>query len=586
MFKPIIGIVGHFNFNFQDIKHRLQRWRWYRSLHLAYTGWRAQHGGLPDWGWLLKSANSTWSESVHHSAGHPERILIATGAGGHLPSMTLESLLGVALTQRNAGVDFLLCDGVLPACSMCEINWYVDVLDFTRTGPVDRCQSCHTPAAHMLDGAGLSHFGLDGQITDVEREESHQLATSISRQDIGSYKVEGISVGEHALAGALRFYARGELVDSVGAEAVLRRYFEAAVLTYFAIRRLLENGRYKVVVLNHGIYVPQGVIAETARQLGVRVVTWHPAYRRGCFIFNHDITYHHGLLTESISLWDKMRWGEVHKNQIEHYLRSRWVGKQDWVRFHRDPEFDLGAIQRETGLDLALPTIGLLTNVVWDAQLHYQANAFPSMLDWLRKTIAYFERRPDLQLLIRVHPAEITGTLPTRQPAVDEILQAFPRLPANVFIIPPESRLSTYVAMAHCNTVVIYGTKTGVELAATGVPVIVAGEAWIRGKGVTLDASSEADYFRLLDTLPLPVRLDDATKERALKYAYHFFFRRMIPLECIEEKKGWPPFGVAIRNLSDLSPGSSQGLDVICDGILAGTPFIYPAEEMDRADVC
>jgi hypothetical protein len=27
--------------------------------------------------------------------------------------MTLESLLGVALTQRNAGVDFHLCDGVL-----------------------------------------------------------------------------------------------------------------------------------------------------------------------------------------------------------------------------------------------------------------------------------------------------------------------------------------------------------------------------------------------------------------------------------------------------------------------------------------
>lgn len=584
--KLVIRTVGRSNFTFQDIKHRLQRWQWYRSLHLAYTGWRAQHGGLPDWEGLLKSEKSTWRDSIFHSVECPGRILIATGTGGHLPSLTLESLLGVALTQRNTGVDFLLCDGVLPACSMCEINWYTDALDFAQKGPVDRCQSCHAPAFHMLDSAGLSHFGLGGQLTDVEWEEARQLATSIDRQDISAYVVEGISVGEHALAGALRFYARGELDDSVVAEAVLRRYFEAALLTYHATRRLLVNGRYKVAVLNHGIYVPQGVIAETARQLGVRVVTWHPAYRRGCFIFNHDETYHHGLLTESISSWDKMRWGDVHKNQIEHYLRSRWVGKQDWVRFHRDPEFDLGAIQRETGLDLALPTIGLLTNVVWDAQLHYQANAFPSMLDWLRKTIAYFERRPDLQLLIRVHPAEITGTLPTRQPAVDEIRRAFPRLPANVFIITPESRLSTYVAMAHCNAVVIYGTKTGVELAATGVPVIVAGEAWIRGKGVTLDASSEADYFRLLDTLPLPVRLDDAIRERALKYAYHFFFRRMIPLECVEERKGWPPFGVAIRSLSDLSPGSSQGLDVVCDGILAGTPFIYPAEEMVSADAC
>ena len=109
----IIGIVGRLKCNLQGIKHRLQRWRWYRPLHLAYTGWRAYHGGLPDWETLLKSNYSIWRDFVRRSTGRSGRILIATGAGGHLPSMTLESLLGVALTQRNAGVDFLLCDGVL-----------------------------------------------------------------------------------------------------------------------------------------------------------------------------------------------------------------------------------------------------------------------------------------------------------------------------------------------------------------------------------------------------------------------------------------------------------------------------------------
>ena len=29
------------------------------------------------------------------------------------------------------------------------------------------------------------------------------------------------------------------------------------------------------------------------------------------------------------------------------------------------------------------PVIGLLTNVFWDAQLHYRANAFKDMLDWI-----------------------------------------------------------------------------------------------------------------------------------------------------------------------------------------------------------
>ena len=553
-------------------------------LHLAYVGWRARCGGLPDWTPLLGQDSLLWRRTSEAADDRTVRVLIATGTAGHLPSMTLESLLGVALSLRGCAIDFLLCDGALPACMMCEIDWYSDVVDFSKRGPSDRCGTCYRPSAQMLNKSNMRHLGLGSQLSTGDRGQARSLATSISRSDIAAFSIEGIPIGEHAMAGALRFYARGDLDGQTEADVVLRRYLEAALLTYYATRRLLSGGRYKVVVMNHGIYVPQGVIAETARGMGVRVVTWHQAYRRGCFIFNHDETYHHGLGSEPVSSWEGMHWDERHREQIGSYLRSRWVGRQDWVHFHRDPEFDVATIQQETGIDFSRPTIGLLTNVVWDAQLHYQANAFPSMLVWLRKTIEYFARRHDLQLLIRVHPAEITGTVPSQQRVVDEIQCAFPRLPANVFIVPPESRLSTYVAMSHCNAVLIYGTKTGVELAATGVPVIVAGEAWIRGKGITRDATSEADYFRLLDSLPLPGKMDDVTRERALKYAYHFFFRRMIPLDCVEERSGWPPFGIDIQSLSELAPGRSRGLDVICRGILEGAPFIYPAEETYNAD--
>ena len=123
---------------------------------------------------------------------------------------------------------------------------------------------------------------------------------------------------------------------------------------------------------------------------------------------------------------------------------------------------------------------------------------------------------------------------------MDEINNAFPTLPENVFIIPPESRISTYAAMLQCNAVIIFGTKTGVELTSMGIPVIVAGEAWIRNKGITLDAGSIKEYFDLLAGLPLSTRLDDATIERARKYAFHFFFRRMIPLEFFNQQAVGP----------------------------------------------
>ncbi len=175
------------------------------------------------------------------------------------------------------------------------------------------------------------------------------------------------------------------------------------------------------------------------------------------------------------------------------YLGSRREGMFDWIVFHRPTSQDINDIARQIGLDPHKPAIGLLTNVSWDAQLHYPANALPNMLEWLAQTCEYFATRPDLQLLIRVHPAEISGFPPSRQPILAELRKRLPRLASNIIVVPPESGLSTYALMSLCNAAIIYGTKMGVELTSIGLPVIVAGEAWIRNKGLTRDASSPAE---------------------------------------------------------------------------------------------
>jgi hypothetical protein len=558
------------------IKYWIRKWSAYRFFHLIFLRIRT-YFVLPKWNFILKSIHKI-NNNLNITLNESKRILFATGTAGHLPSITLESFLAIAFLSRGFKSDFLLCDKSLSACMMCEVNWYSDLDKFAKFGPIDRCNLCFNPSSKMLHDLGFQQLGLNSYITDEERLNSHIFTLELSINQIKNFCIGGVPVGEHAMAGALRFFSRGNLDHQLNAIEILRKYLESALLTYYACHRILSSGAYNVVVLNHGIYVPQGVIAETARLLGVRVVTWHTAYRKGSFIFNHDETYHHGLMTEPCSSWETMEWTSNHKLQIENYLKSRWIGSNDWVKFHNNPEFDIDIIKNEIGIDFSIPTVGLLTNVVWDAQLHYKANAFPNMQDWLIKTIKYFELRPHLQLIIRVHPAELTGTIPTKQPVIDEIKFFYNSLPKNVFIIPPESRISTYSVISNCDSVIIYGTKMGVELSALGIPVIVAGEAWVRGKGITYDAESESDYYCLLDKLPLNSSLTSEVQLRALKYAYHFFFRRMIPLEFIKMKTGSPNFKVSIDQINDLSSGKSKGLDIICNGIVNGSPFIYPAE--------
>ena len=52
----------------------------------------------------------------------------------------------------------------------------------------------------------------------------------------------------------------------------------------------------------------------------------------------------------------------------------------------------------------------------------------------------------------------------------------------------------------------------------------------------------------------------------------------MIPLPFMKPTGVWPPYEIDVSSIDELSPGRVAGLDVICDGILNGGEFIYPAE--------
>lgn len=535
----------------------------------------------PDWQSILKKDAALW-KSAQVQAQNGAKVLIATSAGGYAAGTVIESALAVALTLRGATPEILLCDESLPACMRAEIRQFPNEKDFAAHGPARRlCRTCFHPADKMYRSLGLKVHRYGDLITADEHQMAKTLATSIPVDEIGSYKLDDLAIGEHAMAGALRFYAQGALSNTPQAEMILRRYLHASLLTAYAARRLLSTSDYSSACFHHGIYVPQGIIGEVARHLHVPIVNWNPAYRKQCFIFSHGDTYHHTLLDEPVTNWEDLTWTPELEATTLDYLKSRWQGTQDWIWFHERPQEEISAIAREIGVDFTRPCIGMLTNVMWDAQLHYRANAFVDMLDWTVQTIRYFSEHPELQLLIRIHPAEIRGNVPSRQPLLAEIQKVFPKLPANVFVIPPESQVSTYAAMLQCNAVIIYGTKTGVELTSLGIPVIVAGEAWIRGKSITMDASSPAEYFALLDQLPLGERLAPELVLRARKYAYHFFFRRMIPLRFLAPQPGdWPPYRLSLTSLTELLPGKSPGLDVICNGILTGSEFIFPAEQL------
>lgn len=533
---------------------------------------------LPNWAELLRSDRSDWDTRRAEASG--PKILVATTVGGGTAAAmsAVESLLAVALTWRGARVDIVLCDQQLPACK--NLEWVTNpVPQIVSDGEWNQtlaCAQCWETGRYLFEPLGLPIHRLSGQLWESDRRECDAVAEEATIDNAGELERQGRPIGEHALAGTLRYFARGELMGTHEEESVLKRYVAASVAVDIAVERLVSALCPDVVVTSHGLYVPYGIIQAVCRHRTCRFVTWNLGYRRRSVIVSEGETYHHSLQKEPVALWENLPWNEERERQTMDYLESRIWGKHDWIWFYEQPHERIRETLLGKGIDLGKPVISLLTNVIWDAQLHYPANAFGSMMAWLHDTLQWFQNRPQLQLVIRVHPAELKGSVPSRQRVRDEIGADHKSLPSNVFLIDAGEQVSTYALAELSDTVLVFGTKMGVELSAKGIPVVVAGEAWVRGKGITEDADSPEDYHRLLETLPRGLRNDAAQVQRARKYAYHFFFRRMIPVQSLRPAvSGWPPFHVDGVRPEDFSPESDPGLNCVLTGILEGAPFCY-----------
>lgn len=516
----------------------------------AYTNARA------NWGWIKE--NPIWVKAVK-LAQMPDNmhVLIATSTGANWACSSFDSLLGVALTLRGVRVTYLLCDGVLSACQECDLQWYPEKVFLSKNMKKILCGSCYNPAKKMLTPLGLPIITF-GELLD----------------NGNSIKIEPIDQDEHARSGVLRYYARGTVPENNYSQNIYLEYQKSSILSQQIIKNLLKKNKVDVAIIHHGIYVPQGAIREEFIKNNIRTINWIVSYRSETILLSHKTPPNSQLPNESNELWVNLSWNKAKEREILNYLASRQKNGNDWISFQPKKNDILTTDIINKKIKSNKPLIGMLTNVMWDAQINFKNNAFPSMIEWIDFTINYFIRRQDLQLLIRVHPAEIKGSVPSRQPIIAEIQKRFPKLPDNIIIVEPSDNISTYDLMFKCDSVLVYGTKTALELACFGKQVVVCGEAWCKGKGFTLDPKSPDEYLSYLNNLPLKKNLSNGQIELARRYAHYIFFKRMIKIKALEKIKFFSPFKVKRNCLELLVRGGDPNLDIICNGIITGSEYI------------
>ncbi|MDB2338300.1 hypothetical protein N9V66_06390, partial [Amylibacter sp.] len=295
-------------------------------------------------------------------------ILVATSFGGEVAITAVESLLSAALTVRGANVHVLLCDGIA-ACQLCDITRFSSTKNFVENGlPKYVCKACCKAGMKIYGSLALTTHKMSDYLDEADLEFARDLAENHPVDQIKVLKINSVPVGEHAFAGTCRYFAKADFSDEPYKESVLRKYLYSALLVMRSTQKLMNEIDYTCVLLNHGIYIPQGVIAEVARHNKTRIVTWNTAYRKQCFIFSHNDTYHHELMYEPNSNWENIELNKETDHKITKYIESRSVGINDWISFNNVPRSDDENLRTALNIENNKKIVTMYTNVMWDAQ--------------------------------------------------------------------------------------------------------------------------------------------------------------------------------------------------------------------------
>ena len=210
----------------------------------AYRKVFPSQGEQPDWPQLLGQDFERWTALRDALPADAPRVLLLSSHGS--PWVTnIDSVLAVAFALRGVRAHVLLCDETLPACQQSTRELLPSEDEMLSHGPRRvLCGPCHRPADRMYRDLGVPVESLGTYVTPEERAEAVAIAQKVTAEEIPGVTLAGYRVGEHAMAGALRFFARGRLNDEPNGEAVLRRYLQAAIIVARGADRLMKKHRF------------------------------------------------------------------------------------------------------------------------------------------------------------------------------------------------------------------------------------------------------------------------------------------------------------------------------------------------------
>ncbi len=405
-------------------------------------------------------------------------------------------------------------------------------------------------------------FGIRRTITEPAHSQPNQKIMAKVKQILNhindgnlkerllDLKIDSLSVGDLIYDSYIRHSKKSEL-SSI--DDVLVGIIYDALVRFDHYSRMLRELDVAATVQGHVVYQRYGFLARLALRQGASVFGRKSALSR--FTVRHYRSlmdgnqYEYRFSQQEFDLiWDGYR--DLAVAGGREHLAKRFSGQHDdrceVQAFGIDKKlYNRQELTALLGLSPDRPTAFIMPHVLCDAPHTDSWFLYPDFHEWLVETLKGAVANNRVNWVIKPHPSERSASGDT---TARQVAAPFVDGTSHMAFAPAD--LNTAAVPQLADAIVTGNGTAGVELAAMGIPAILAGETPYSGFGFTVEPTSREEYQNLLATIEDLPRLTDEQTERAVAYLYLYMELSRVKSALVPDLERKPDYTVEDYELS------------------------------------
>ncbi|HEX7952278.1 MAG TPA: hypothetical protein VF523_04295, partial [Burkholderiales bacterium] len=392
-----------------------------------------------------------------------------------------------AETLAKAGHDLLYvgCGGEFQRCCI-----PMNAQGLTSSSPLSQrqsvCRRCKDLRNLIVTQFGFRATDIAAVLDQGDRAAAAEIVAGASRENYLRLEHAGLPAGRIALYEYLLQYKKLSLNHSSEEWEDYLAALENTLLSIYAVKRLLDQERFDAVIVYNALYSVNRAACLYCEQNGMRSVFLHAggnlANRLQTLMVSHGHTFR--FFQEMKERWPQFAGrpcpAQVAQQVTNHFIEL--IDGQHFLAYSAAKEGASDSIRQKYGVPLDARLL-VATMSSYDERLAAEsigvlANppglVFERQIDWIRALVEHVRGRPDLFLLIRVHPREFPNKREaTKSEHASLLEECFERLPANARVNWPADNLSLYDLAEETDVFLNAWSSVGKEMSLLGIPVVI-----------------------------------------------------------------------------------------------------------------